>query len=560
MQRRRLIEYGSVALGLTLATAFVTWPHAAVFTHSVVSSIDPLFSMWRLAWFAHAVANQLPLVDANTFHPESATLLLSDATFLQGALAAPAIWAGVGLPVLYNTFMLIGLVSSGLALYHVARVFDVAAGPAFVGATIFTLAPYRIEHIMHLELQWVAPGILALAALHRVLVAPTWRSAAALGLLTATQFLACVYYAVFLLPLLGILAGTALLWAVMIGTDVVPNWKRTVAYGIAAGVLAGAIALPVAALYVRQGSEVGPRTREELISYSATLSNYLSAPQENVVYGFTAESLGAGERRLFPGAVAVGAALAGLFSRRRTLKVGAFLVMAAAVILSLGVNSWPYRFLYSLWSVLHGLRAPARYSIYALGGLALLAALGLEWALARWRLSARGRQLALALVLLAVCVEYRSPQTMVTRVDMKPPVYEFLRRAPDGVVLELPFSPPLSGAPDPLGRVDYDSDYIYWSTTHWHKIINGYSGYYPPSYDRTRRVMESFPDDASMAYLAERGVRYVLLHASYMKPPETARIIESLTEFPHVLPLGTYRDWIGATHVFEITTPTASVP
>lgn len=540
----RLTEYLLVTIGLVAAVAVVTWPHAASFGHSVVDHFDPQFSMWRIGWIAHATATGASLVDANTFYPENGTLLLSDSVLLEGALAAPAIWAGASLPLVYNTLMLLGLVSSGVALYYVARVFDVAPPAAFLGAVIFTVAPYRIEHIMHLEIQWVAPAVVSFAALHWLLVAPSWRSAAALGLLAAAQFLACVYYAVFLVPLLAALVLAAVRTA--------PSWRATVGYGLAAAVLGGALIAPLAVLYLKQSATVGPRPSHDLTSYSATPINYLASPAENVLYGSTADRFGSGERRLFPGTMAVVVAVAGVFSRRRRLVVAACVVLVVSVTLSLGVNAWPYRLLYAVWPVLHGLRAPARYAVFALSAMAMLAALGLEPLLERLRGHTRWRQAAAIAAVLVACVEYRSPQAKLLRADMKPPVYEFLRGAPAGVVLELPFSPRVDGEPDPKHRVDYDSDYIYWSTRHWHPIINGYSGYYPPSYETTRASLEGFPDAPSMAFLAERRVRYVLLHAFFMPPGEAARIAEQLVLLPGVRPLGTYRDWLGSTLVFEL--------
>ncbi len=39
-------------------------------------------------------------------------------------------------------------------MFVLARHLIGAMAPALVAAAIFTMAPYRIEHFMHLELQW----------------------------------------------------------------------------------------------------------------------------------------------------------------------------------------------------------------------------------------------------------------------------------------------------------------------------------------------------------------------------------------------------------------------
>ena len=37
-------------------------------------------------------------------------------------------------------------------------------------------------------------------------------------------------------------------------------------------------------------------------------------------------------------------------------------------------------------------------------------------------------------------------------------------------------------------------DFMYWSTYHWNPLVNGYSGYQPPSYRETAERMRTFPD------------------------------------------------------------------
>ena len=56
---------------------------------------------------------------------------------------------------------------------------------------------------------------------------------------------------------------------------------------------------------------------------------------------------------------------------------------------------------------------------------------------------------------------------------------------------------------------------MYYSTRHWKPLVNGYSGFTPPSYRRLLEELDGFPDDRSVAHLRVRGVRYLLLHEPF---------------------------------------------
>ena len=86
---------------------------------------------------------------------------------LEGAIGAPFIWAGVSPVLVYNILLLAGIVSSGVGVFVLVRYLTKNAGAALVSAAIFTLMPYRIEHFMHLELQWAMWMPLALGAAPR---------------------------------------------------------------------------------------------------------------------------------------------------------------------------------------------------------------------------------------------------------------------------------------------------------------------------------------------------------------------------------------------------------
>ena len=93
---------------------------------------------------------------------------------------------------------------------------------------------------------------------------------------------------------------------------------------------------------------------------------------------------------------------------------------------------------------------------------------------------------------------------------------------------------------------------MYWSTTHWHPLVNGFSGYIPPDYEETAALMRTFPDDDAIERLRRLGVKYILVHeAFYSSKAYTAMMLDVLRR-PELTPHGRYRDWAGWTHLFEL--------
>src|SRR5579859_212788 len=97
-----------------LLTIVMTWPQARVIGTAATPHQDVYFNMWRLEWFAHAVAKQpRSLFDANIFHPEPDTLALSDAMIVEDAVAAPLIWMRLPPVLVHNLLLLAAIAFSG---------------------------------------------------------------------------------------------------------------------------------------------------------------------------------------------------------------------------------------------------------------------------------------------------------------------------------------------------------------------------------------------------------------------------------------------------------------
>jgi len=199
----------SGALTLLIAlTILLTWPQALHLGTKVAAHDDPLFSIWRLAWVAHSLPlDPQHVFDANIFHPHLRTLAYSDAMLFESLLAAPWLWAQVNPILVYNVLLLAAIVSSGMGMFVLVRHLTGDPDAALVSAVIFTLLPYRIEHFMHLELQWTVWMPLAFWAVHRAIEERSVRFGLLAGLLIWLQMISSVYYGAFLSVIVAALAG-----------------------------------------------------------------------------------------------------------------------------------------------------------------------------------------------------------------------------------------------------------------------------------------------------------------------------------------------------------------
>lgn len=498
-----------------------------------------LFSMWRLEWVAHALSHPgVRLFDANIFHPATGTLAYSDATLLEALLAAPLIWAGVPAVIAYNATLLLGFFASALGMFALVTYLTGDRAAGFVAALVFAFAPYRFEHYMHLELQWAAWIPLSFLFVHRAVDRRSLRDGLLAGVCVWLQFLSCFYYAVFLAPLVVVLA------VLLLATDRGPSRSRAALALAIGGIVAIALAIPYALPYLHNAREFGSRRTSEILKYSATLRSYTATPAQNVLYGWTA-GRGGPETRLFPGTVAIALAFAAFARGRLRLPVVYLALAALALELSLGFHSGAYRLLYEHLGALGGLRAPARAAILLLAAIAVLAGLGIH-RLRRARPTRAWRLAVTAVFAVAMLAEYWSPVELRPGPPAEAPdLYRFLRGVAPAVVLELP-------APRAGRLPGHDPQYEFYSSYHWNPLVNGYSGYYPRAYILTIEALVRFPDDRSVARLQQLGTSYIVVHRALYEPDEYGALLVKMTERPELEPAGVFRDWQGDAAVFVL--------
>lgn len=213
----------------------------------------------------------------------------------------------------------------------------------------------------------------------------------------------------------------------------------------------------------------------------------------------------------------------------------AFILSLGPLARAAGDTVWvdaPYRALYNHVPGFDGLRVPARLGVVVLLFVAALAGEGTRLVLGRWH--RRGAGLAVAIGLAAV-VEGATAPIMLNGANPEPglaplparlqrgaevpPVYQLVRTLPDDAVL----------AEFPFGVIALEIRYMYYSTEHWRRLVNGYSGMFPPSYDQRVALLrepEKNPDRGWDVLLAS-GATHAVLHEDAYETPGQAAVVEA---------------------------------
>jgi hypothetical protein len=493
----------SVAVALigafTVLAALMTYPLVTRIGDGVSDPGDPLLNTWALQWVSHQlITSPTHLFDGNIFAPEHNTLAYSETLIAPAILTAPLSWLGAGGVLVHNIVFLAGFIASGAGVAFLVWDLTGRLSAAVLAGVAFAFLPFRFDHFPQLQLQQAQWIPLAVWACHRVLWAGRIRDGVWLGAALAAQLMSCMYYGIFLSLYLVLFGACLFAWRIR-------QWRRWLPALAVGAVTAMVLFAPAANAYLDARTVVGERGRQENIGFSATLGNYLAAPDANWIYGSTAKRFGGELRNLFPGAVVVVLAALALWPPLSAVRIAYAIGLVFAVDLTLGFNGIGYPLMYDIVSPIRALRIPALAVILVGFSLAVLAGFGAS----RIRSS-----VVVTLLTVAVLAESVSLPMPLTAIPTEAPaVYADMLRdntgSPPATIVELPI--------DYTRSVHYeDQIYMYYSTFHWQTLVNGYSGFFPPAYLELAAVMRTFPDARSLELLRARKVRYVVIHGERM--------------------------------------------
>jgi hypothetical protein len=148
---------------------------------------------------------------------------------------------------------------------------------------------------------------------------------------------------------------------------------------------------------------------------------------------------------------------------------------------------------------------------------------------------------------LALLVEYRTRmESWFTLPEQPAEVYRWLATQPPSVVAEVPFA-----RSDALNSIS-DGLYMFNSTWHWHPIVNGYSGFFPPTFYELAEATRTFPDERSIAYLKSRGVDLIVIHAGLMDREKFGDLTATLLARPDIEAMAQFEEHLGPDVVFRL--------
>jgi hypothetical protein len=135
--------------------------------------------------------------------------------------------------------------------------------------------------------------------------------------------------------------------------------------------------------------------------------------------------------------------------------------------------------------------------------IAVMAGFGVAALQRRWKHTRTWPVVAVVLCVLVNGEALRAPVGWV-HFDGVPAVYAVLAREQATAVAELPFPIP--------SQWFLNTPYMVNSTGHFRPLLNGYSGFRPPSYDKSYAMVQAFPDASSLIALHDRGVTHIVVH------------------------------------------------
>jgi hypothetical protein len=580
------------------AAVLMTWPLAAQAGSAVLRAIyfwDAYANTMIMGSRVDALfgLGPLSLYDAYYFAPLPQAIVFNENHFGLSLLFAP--FYLLGGPIWgYNLTLLTSLALSVYFTHLLVRRLTGSAAAGIVSGVAFAFCPYVAFELGRIQLvatQWIPACFFFL---HRAFESGRRRDIALFWGCYVLQIGTCLYYAMFLMPLLGVLGGL-LAWRTR------PARRFYLAFvGMAAS--AGALAISMVYPYFAARASFDlERSHAFASGYDGQLGFFThvhefnrtwtalhhptalpGAPEEIAFPGLLVLVLGLGAltvplvaalrargarpllfaacgwlllsavssaltlafRSFLPGALAFALGAWLLAARGHPLPFagtrGAYLAtLLLAVTLFLGLEPLEWRgapvrglyyYLHTYFPGYDGIRKVSRQAVMTTFLLAVLAGFGSAALLAALR-GNWAKRAATATLLSVVIFELRCFPYPMEHVFAAQEVPAALR-----YVASLPSTDLVAAVPQNAGRQVMRGDagmalHDYLALHHKHRFVNGQSSYEPPVTALARRSLERLPDDAARRALLAIGTRHLIVYGEELTP-DRQDLVPSLLSRP----------------------------
>lgn len=538
-----------VVLFYFLLTILLTWPIAPNLSTSLHAQGDPELVSWIIYHGQKHIINfDFDFFNTNTFYPFRNNLAFTDHSIAIALTTLPFRIFTSDPIVIFNIAALLSYFLSAVGAFFLARYYTNNILASVIAGVIFAFCPFHVSQIGHLQIityQWIPFAILYF---EKFLKSNKTNDLIWFSIFFLLQALSTIYHFTFLTLALIII------FILRIWLKEFKFTRRNFIQLACAGIAILLVMLPFLIPYIRFSRQYNiERSLGDSLPYSADLMDFLTIPLGwfwgDILLGKLnlPNARAAVEHSLFPGGIAILSFIGLLFiyfffKKKKIAGINNMLVyiiltvstaiLAMGPILQIGgKKTWlggfaiamPYAFLYYVFYPLRAIRVPERIGVIFMLGMAMATAIVLSIVYKNIK-NSLVRKALLVIIGLVVIVEYIAVPFPVQQFE-GPYIQKNLwirdNTPENAIILEL------REAIESIrsGYLEVEAKPMLASAVHERRIINGYSGYFPPEWFHLRQDLNQNFDAEMLSVLKAMGNVYIVFDKQFDFPIKDSTLL-----------------------------------
>lgn len=486
----------------------------------------PLFNAWTIWWNADRLTHGFAgYWDSPIFFPFERTFAFSEpqpATIV----VAPVIWMSGSPTLAYNVYMLLSLFLNGLFTYRILRRTGSPKTLAVIGGAMMIWLPVSVRQLEVLQLIPVWSMLWTWDAVRRFGVHQTWRTALECAIAWSLSFYICIHHTLFMT--IALAATAWILYSGFRRQDASRTFRGfCTKFAVASVLAAGLISVIFVPMRKALRENSFERSHDIVGQLSAQPADLWITPYDALLFPGTRLRFGFSPGWIKIALASLGVLLGVCHRKRRRWVLFLLLTVMVTAVLAIGSNLKLGDL--QLWWILakyvpgiSQVRNVFRFVYLTQMAIILLSIIALTEIWLRLRARAWRRVTSASLVTivaLAALIEVPATKPLLAGVpDLSRHVNwaGFLKQntPPGKSIACLPF-------PASTAALDFDSTtrWMYLGSLHGVPMINGYSGFFPPSYLKFQaQINKDGLSEDILTQLAAMKTHFVVIHSTYKSP------------------------------------------